>query len=333
MTLFQKIRLGILRWETPILFYRLHRFIFCKTNGKWNSFVTFFLRILNPKVDLPSEGMIKLTSTRLADIVNSIQQDGFHVFDECLDPDTIHKIQEFALETPVRYIETKEGRTGYSSEKIKFKDASSIASPRFQMDVSDILRSKELKNLILDSSLCKIAQEYFGSRPVFDLVAFWWSKPEQNSDLKDYAAQKFHFDMDRIKFLKFFFYLTDVNESTGPHCFVKGSHRFLPKKFRNDRRFSDQEVIDTYGKTQIKQFYGKKGSIFAVDTRGLHKGEPLVSGNRLVFQIEFANSMFGQVYGKVQLSEIPSDLASAIQREPLVYAPIFTIKKPDHSMG
>ena len=33
----------------------------------------------------------------------------------------------------------------------------------------------------------------------------------------------------------------------------------------------------------------------AVDTRGLHKGLELIDGERLIFQIEFTNSLFGKM--------------------------------------
>ena len=43
------------------------------------------------------------------------------------------------------------------------------------------------------------------------------------------AAQMFHFDLDRIKWLKFFIYLTDVKINSGPHVYVSGTHKPFSK--------------------------------------------------------------------------------------------------------
>jgi hypothetical protein len=67
---------------------------------------------------------------------------------------------------------------------------------------------------------------------------------------------------------------------------------------RDARRFEDAEVEACYPPEAINSICGPKGSIFAVDTMGLHKGLPVISGHRLAFQIEFTISRFGQNYPK-----------------------------------
>ena len=70
-----------------------------------------------------------------------------------------------------------------------------------------------------------------------------------------------------ITFLKFFFYLTDVDEYSGPHEFVLKSH--LRKKIKHQmslKRISDLDILSTYGKENIKTIYGKSGNGFAGDT-------------------------------------------------------------------
>ena len=121
-------------------------------------------------------------------------------------------------------------------------------------------------------------------------------------DTIDQTALYLHFDMDRLFFLKFFIYLTDVTPDTGPHVFVAGSHRRKPPPFRQDRRFDDDEVAAHYPAPAIRTVCGPRGTIFAADTRALHKGEPVVRGERLVLQAEFAISKFGQNYGNVDVS-------------------------------
>ena len=132
----------------------------------------------------------------------------------------------------------------------------------------------------------------------------------------------YHFDLDRIKFMKFFFYLTDVDAETGPHCFVKSSHGKLPKAINRDGRFEDDEIEKIYGKDNLLELCGKRGSIMAVDTRGFHKGKDLTKDKRLLFQIQFTNSMFGQTYERIDYSLIQDKYKTIVDQCPESYSNI-----------
>ena len=68
-------------------------------------------------------------------------------------------------------------------------------------------------------------------------------------------AQYFHYDNDFKKFLKIFIYLSDVDFESGPHSFVQYSHN--KKKFKHliSKRLSDSEIINSYGKENIKELW------------------------------------------------------------------------------
>ncbi len=106
--------------------------------------------------------------------------------------------------------------------------------------------------------------------PVQDMVAMWWTTPSREGSSA--AAQQFHFDLDRLQFLKVFVYLTDVGPENGPHEFVRGSHRHLPVALRADRRFSDEEVLEHYGAEDRISVTGARGTIFVADTRRAPQG-------------------------------------------------------------
>ena len=44
---------------------------------------------------------------------------------------------------------------------------------------------------------------------------------------------------------------------------------------------------------KVSELTGPAGTVMAVDTADLHKGQPPVSGDRCVLQVEFATSLFG----------------------------------------
>ncbi|OIR19136.1 hypothetical protein GALL_00150 [mine drainage metagenome] len=111
------------------------------------------------------------------------------------------------------------------------------------------------------------------------------------------AAQLYHFDMERIKWLRFFIYLTDVDTNSGPHCFIKGTHRAgaIPKYMLDQgyARQSDEVIYKEFGKAAEVEFTGVRGTIIAEDSKGYHKGKMPNKGDRLLLAFELSASTFG----------------------------------------
>jgi hypothetical protein len=152
----------------------------------------------------------------------------------------------------------------------------------------------------------------------------WWHTAYSKVPDKG-AAQYWHFDMDRIKWIKFFIYLTDVGPNNGPHSFMKGSHRTggIPEKLRMKgyARLSDDEVESCYSNDSVVEFSTPRGTIIAEDTRGLHKGKVVLSGDRLLLQLQFSNSLFGGYYPPSRFSKmVNSNLQSMSVRYPRLYS-------------
>jgi hypothetical protein len=126
--------------------------------------------------------------------------------------------------------------------------------------------------------------------------------------------------MDRLKFIKFFVYLTDVDETHGPHVYVARSHIRKPKAVRRDGRIPDDEIVRTYGPDAIVEITGERGTILAVDTRGFHKGKAPESGDRLLFQVEYANNLFGVPYDRIRVGRDWSERAlGQLRRYPTIF--------------
>jgi hypothetical protein len=149
-----------------------------------------------------------------------------------------------------------------------------------------------------DPVLLDIASRYLGTRPVLVGANMWWSYPEKVSDAaRNEAAQMFHYDLDDFRFLKFFFYLTDVDEAAGPHVVVRGSHenkRFGSlKESLKVRRYSDDEIVRRYGADSIVTITGNAGTGFAEDTLAIHKGLTPRNSPRLLLQLQYAFNDYG----------------------------------------
>lgn len=323
LTIYQRFRLSVAKVKTPAPLYYLHRKLFYLTNGLTNSIATALIKIFNPKNLEIAATPVKFSNLTAKQIADKIRQDGFYQFEQRLDDQIIQKILDFA-----KTEKTVTRRNLYvidynTAEKISYDEMLVDNSARFDFTESDMCKSNEIMQLAFDKSFCNIAQEYFGSLPVMEPFGMWWSKPCADKKLQSHAAQQFHYDMDRIKFLKIFIYITDVTSENGPHCYVKGSHKNLKKSLRKDGRYEDQEIENAYGKESIIEFCAPRGTIYAVDTRGLHKGVPLRSSNRLILQMMFSNSTFGQDYVDMDIKDATDFMLKNIEQYPLIYGPFF----------
>ncbi|MBH8565179.1 phytanoyl-CoA dioxygenase family protein [Nostoc sp. CENA67] len=149
-----------------------------------------------------------------------------------------------------------------------------------------------IKKLQNDPLLLAIAARYLDTQPVHQGNHLWWSFAGKTTyHEQSQAAQFFHYDMDDYRFIKFFFYLTDVDETSGPHVCVRGSHN--QKKLSHlclRKRETDKDIIDYYGIDSLVKICGKAGFGFVEDPLCFHKGIPPTHQDRLILQIEFATT-------------------------------------------
>ena len=245
-------------------------------------------------------------------VLETLRGDGIVVLDSRLPEDSCSALTELAARAQCDLIEGDPG----APAQAQF-DAEWPKAVRYDIPEPQLLASEAVQRLLADRSVLAIAQAYLGGVPVQDLVAMWWTAASTRSSSA--AAQQFHFDLDRLRFLKLFVYLTDVGPENGPHVYVRGSHRSLPEPLRDDRRFSDAEVLAHFDEDDIVSVTGQRGTIFLADTKGLHKGVNAAAGNRLVFQLEYATSFFGAAVPKAEIRRPSRELRSAMADFPSTY--------------
>jgi hypothetical protein len=304
------VRLGYWQFErsgvTPKSSYASFRKLHCVTRGEINREMS--ARIVRPPPTFTLGDGDAIPARALPGAIAALDRDGYHVLPDKLDRTICDELVAFATRTPAHLV------PGATTARF---DASAPRAPRYQFLEPALLGSSAVRRLLADPSLMALAAQYLRTSPINDLVTMWWSAPFGAASSE--AAQLFHFDMDRIRFLKFFVYLTDVTAETGPHVYVRGSHREKPGALYRDRRFADDEVARAFPAEDIREITGPAGTIIVADTSGIHKGKPLATGARLVFQLEFTSSLFGQTYDRHRpaLSEV-DPLGIAIRRYPTV---------------
>jgi len=127
----------------------------------------------------------------------------------------------------------------------------------------------------------KLAKDYLGQSKVnFDVMA-WNTLPFD----KEFATTTWHQDRDGFKLLKIFIYLDDTDADSGPHKFAIGSHKPQTLRFLPLIRYKDHDVKKYYN--SFIEYTGKKGTCFAEDTRGLHRGTPPKRNERSILQFVY----------------------------------------------
>jgi hypothetical protein len=128
--------------------------------------------------------------------------------------------------------------------------------------------------------LLKLIGSYLGYKPTITNIGLRWSFPGGSSGDQ---VQSFHRDAE-LGSAKVLIYLTDVDNASGPHVYVEGTHRErMPLRLRT---YSNDEIARTYGSGI--HMLGCAGTGFAIDTRGIHKGVPPTSRPRLLLVIQYS---------------------------------------------
>lgn len=158
----------------------------------------------------------------------------------------------------------------------------------------DIANSQIIKHLSNKAEIKNLAGSYLGCSVEAIDTNLWYTftsaKPLSS------AAQLFHYDLDSLRWLKVFIYLSDVGVQEGPHEYVSGTHNAGCKHehllLRRYSRISDWEV-DRFYPDRRRKITGSKGTVILADTRCYHKGNNPELGYRLILEFTYAPSTIG----------------------------------------
>ena len=310
--------------RTPAFAYQAMIGLFCLTKGYSNDVLSKIISYFKRPYSLcePKGILGAMTEARRSQISAKLNEEGYYIFEERLPEELCDRLLQFATKQTCIMRPMDGDVLGKPVLTQYHRDIPQAV--RYDFDIKDLLNNHDVQSLFADMSLVTVAQDYLGARPVIDVTSMWWhtafsDKPDSE------AAQYYHFDMDRPKWLKFFIYLTDVQSTNGPHTFVAGSHKSgrIPSNLlkKGYARLTDEEVMHHFDKDNIIEFTAPRGTIIAEDTRGLHKGRHVESGDRLMLQVQFSNCLFGGYYSKVRLGkDLTDELKVKIIQFPELYS-------------
>lgn len=297
--IYDLVAFSLFKKKTSQNSYSFFILLFCLTGGISNKILDFILARKKRKLN---SGIRKININDEKQAFFELKKRGYFYIKHAICNKDILKIKKFILSLKGRYSDdkyvTKEG----------FKEKLNSIKPkavRFLYDDNDLIECKEIQKILIDESLYKITSNYFGKEPILDGVTAWWSFPSENADSN--AAQKWHFDLERTKWLKIFIYLTDCDNKNGPHYFIESSHKDfgIPFSIRKNgyKRVEDNEIKKNYNSKNIKCFTSKQGGVLIEDTRGLHKGQNVKSGSRLILQLQYTTNLFNNFDRKIKFSK------------------------------
>lgn len=301
---------------------RAHRamiYFFCRSGGKFNDWCNRIISAISGSMPIrPMTGVLGDMSGSAGKVALAhLIEKGYLTFERALPPHVCDRLMQFALNTPGS-VRPMDGEESPAAPRFAVFDAKHPIAVRYDYLASDLLANSDIQNLLADRSILRLAEMYLEARPRFDILSMWWHTNFHTQPDSE-AAQFFHFDLDRLKWLKVFVYLTDVGPNDGPHSFIAGSHTSngIPQELlkKGYTRLSDEEVIRHYGPEQEIRFAAPRGTIIVEDTRGLHKGNAVLDNHRLILQLQLSNSLFGAVYPKYKLPDsVTPELAEIIKQ-------------------
>lgn len=252
----------------------------------------------------PQRKLVNANSRRTMEhIVRTLEQEGYFLMPEFADAATVQRIHKH-LEGALLTERFGPRRSGFTIDTVP----ENVHVAEYATD--HLLRSSDIVALMCNQTLIDIATLYLGCKPTISNVSVWWSLP---ADGTAQEAENYHRDVDDWRFLKFFLYLTDVTDTSGPHRYVAGSHR--SSSFLMIRRLTDSQVETTFGKNRCLSMTGSAGDAFLEDTFGLHKGQPPIDSRRLVLQLEYSiNPIAVYNYSPLALDNLPDDYDDYVGR-------------------
>ena len=208
---------------------------YCETNGYSNYILS---KIISFKYRRTTKFVLSALKAQRSTVLNwedniqtlikTLKKDGYVVLKTKVPTKICDDLKKFAEDVKC----LPSGMDDSEQNYIQYKKNEPKATT-YNFRESELINNPIIQSLACDPKILETVTKYLKAPPILDLVAMWWSTCfKKEADAR--SAQLYHFDMDRLHWLKVFFYLTDVDKDTGAHCYISKSHRpgQKPKEIR-----------------------------------------------------------------------------------------------------
>jgi hypothetical protein len=256
--------------------------------GRFRPVSSLILFLHRPhEIPSPPDTPSRFSAIDMPSAVADMRRDGLHT-NLNLDALTVAQIVDYASSTPCYWREDRSVQfLQRDRADVERRIGKSILLGRY-FDIEE--RCETIRAISHDPILRHLATLYLGAEPGQIEARLWWSFATTGTSQERLKAdQGFHYDLHDYRCIAFFFHLTPVDEFSGPHVYVKGSHRRKPVRMLlgASRQCSDEEMVRQYGAENVVALCGPPGFGFASDPFGYHKGAPPLRDDRLMLRIRY----------------------------------------------
>ena len=172
----------------------------------------------------------------------------------------------------------------------------------------EVLKAPHMLALMNAPDVLAAAEAYLGCKPTIDNIGCAWSYPGRDTAK---GVQRFHRDYDCSRSFKAFYYLTDIDLESGPHMYVRGSHR--NRALESGKAQTDAAIVEAFGAEDVLTLTAPAGTWFLEDVYGFHKGMLPVNRPRILLSVEY-NLYPSPLSPKAPLLARPSQYDAYINR-------------------
>jgi Phytanoyl-CoA dioxygenase (PhyH) len=207
------------------------------------------------------------------EIFTALTNDGCAMLPQLLSDGALAEMMAYLERAPV---ELRGGRTVAANEVPRGEALANFS-------LTTVINCPHMVELANHPMLLQLATAYLGCAPTISSIGLRWSYPAPTDSEN---VQNFHRDPDDWRFIKFFAYLTDVDETSGPHVFIRGSHRTAGQLFQ--QRHNESDIVRRFGAQSVMSVVGPRGTMFVADTAGIHKGAVPSARPRLLLEVGYS---------------------------------------------
>ncbi len=157
--------------------------------------------------------------------------------------------------------------------------------------IETLLAAPEVLRIANSPWILQLVQNVLGCVPTISEINCWWLRhdfdPEAAKVQHDFYVEtpkNYHRDIDDWSVLRYFVYLTDVDEQHGPHSYIQGSHN----RTLNHRRGVDLDKVYRELYERRIDVTGPAGTGILMDPFGLHRGTVPTAGDRLILAVSYS---------------------------------------------
>ncbi len=230
---------------------------------------------------------------RAHDIAKTMREDGFRAFPDFVRPDQIADIH--------RYLADKSCFDPHRETKPHFvgPDAAHPECLVAYYPIETVQNMPHAVELANHPDVLGGLEATLGCKPTLSFMSLWWTRHGFDPGANECVIQNpnvFHRDFDDWAQIKLFVYLTDVDEASGPHGYIRGSHKpaFLP-----GRKDVDIKTLPPVVQERVTRFTAPAGTAFLENSLVMHRGIEATAKNRLM--LHFTYSLFPLPYSPKDL--------------------------------